>query len=108
MTIVPLVKVPARAKKGETVMIRAKLKHPMETGWRKNAAGAVVPRKRIFQFVCTQGNREMLRADLHSGVSADPYFAFFVKAEKSGVYRFQWFEDGGTVYETSAVMEVVG
>jgi len=50
----------------------------------------------------------MMRADLHSGVSADPYFAFFVKAEKSGVYRFQWFEDGGKVYETSAAMEVVG
>jgi len=107
MTTIPFAKVPARAKKGETVMLRAKLKHPMETGWRKNAAGKVVPRNRIFQFVCTFDGKEMLRADLHSGVSADPYFAFFVKAERGGVYRFQWFEDGGEVYETSAVMEIV-
>lgn len=108
MTIIPLVKVPARAQKGETVMLRAKLKHPMETGWRKNAAGEVVPRNRIFQFVCTHHGKEMLRADLHSGVSTDPYFAFFVKAETSGPFLFQWFEDGGKVYETSAAMEVVG
>lgn len=107
MTIIPQVKVPGRVKKGEVVLLRAKLKHPMETGWRKNAAGETVPRKRIHKFVCEFEGEEILRADIHSGVSADPYLAFFAKALKSGSFRFRWIEDGGHVYEKSAVMEVI-
>jgi len=107
MTTMPHVKVPTRAKQGEAVLIRAKLKHPMETGWRKNAAGETVPRKRINKFVCEYAGREVFRADLHSGVSADPYHAFYVKVSDSGRFHFKWFEDGGNVYEKTAAMEVL-
>ena len=107
MTITSRIKVPGRAKKGEAVLLRAKLEHPMETGWRRNAAGVTVPRKRIHKFVCEFEGQEVFRADLHSGVSADPYLAFFAKATKSGGFRFKWFEDGGQVYEKTATMEVV-
>lgn len=106
MTPIAHVKVPRQAKEGEVVLLRAKLKHPMETGWRKNAAGKTVPRKRINKFVCEFEGREVFRADLHSGVSADPYHGFYVKASKSGTFAFKWFEDGGKVYERGAAMEV--
>ena len=36
----PRVKVPRRARAGDVVLVRAKLRHPMETGWRKDASGA--------------------------------------------------------------------
>ena len=107
MTTIPQVKVPDRAQKGEVILLRAKLKHPMETGWRKDAAGETVPRKRINKLVCKFEGEQVFRADLHSGVSADPYLAFFVKASKSGNFHFKWFEDGGHVYEKTAAMEVI-
>jgi len=100
------VKVPPRAKPGDVIMLRAKLHHPMETGWRKNAAGEVVPRKRIHTFTCTFGGAEVFRADISSGISADPYFAFFTTAAKSGTFRFKWLEDGGRVYEKTAALQV--
>ena len=106
MTAIAQVKVPRRARQGEVIVLRAKLKHPMETGWRKTAAGETVPRKRIYKFVCEFEGQEIFRADLHSGVSADPYLMFFAKTSKSGSFRFQWFEDGGKVYEKTAAMEV--
>mgnify|MGYP002725709819 CR=1 FL=1 len=103
----PQIKVPRLAVKDEVIKLRAKLNHPMETGWRKTAAGETVPRNRIHTFVCEFEGEEVFRADLHSGVSADPYLAFYVTAEKSGRFRFKWLEDGGDVYVKSAAMEVV-
>ncbi len=107
MAITPQVKVPGRAKKGDAVLLRAKLRHPMETGWRKNKAGKTVPRNRIHGFVCEFEGRVIFRADLHAGISADPYLAFYAKATRSGSFRFKWFEDGGKHYETTATMEVI-
>jgi len=107
MTVIPRIKVPEQARKGETVLLRAKIRHPMETGWRKNADGETIPRKRINKLVCTFEGREVFRADFHSGVSTDPYVAFFVKASESGRFLFRWFEDGGRVLEKTAAMEVI-
>ena len=106
MTAIPQVKVPPRAKPGEVVMLRAMLKHPMETGWRENAAGETVPRNRIHTFSCEFEGEEIFHADLHSGVSADPYLAFFTTASATGTFLFSWFEDNGNVYTRTATMEV--
>jgi len=106
MTASPHIKVPKQARKGQVVLLRAKIQHPMETGWRKNAAGETVPRQRIHKFVCDFEGREVFRADLHSAISTDPYLAFHIKASTSGRFRFRWFEDGGKVHEKIAAMEV--
>ncbi|MBT3906314.1 MAG: thiosulfate oxidation carrier complex protein SoxZ [Rhodospirillaceae bacterium] len=107
MTATLQIKVPNQAKLGEVIMLRAKLRHPMETGWRKDSAGKTVPRKRAYKFFCEFEGQEVFRADLHSGISADPYLAFYTKALRSGRYRFKWYEDGGRVYEKSATIEVI-
>ena len=87
MTKPPQVSVPRRAARGEVVLVRAKLRHPMETGWRKDASGATVPRKRIHGFQCAFNGLEVFRAVLHAGVSSDPYLAFNVVASESGDFE---------------------
>ena len=106
MTRGPFVKVPERAERGEVISIKTKLKHPMETGWRKNRNGETVARSRIYEFVCTFNGGEVFRAKLHAGVSADPSLMFPAKVTERGVFRFTWFEDGGREYVTSAEIEV--
>ncbi len=106
MTSVTLVKIPQSAKVGALIAIKAKLKHPMETGWRENTNGQTVPRNRIYKFVCTFNEIEVFRADLHSGVSADPYLMFPAKVTESGVFRLTWFEDGGREYVKDAKIKV--
>ena len=56
----PQVKVPRQARAGDVVLVRAKLRHPMETGWRENAAGETVPRNRLHKFVCAFEGAEVL------------------------------------------------
>jgi len=106
MSRAPFVKVPKNARSGEIVSIKTKLKHPMETGWRENRNGQIVPRNRIYKFICTFNGGEVFRADLHSGVSADPYLMFPAEVTENGIFHFIWFEDGGGEYEASAEIKV--
>jgi sulfur-oxidizing protein SoxZ len=102
----PYVKIPGRAKAGEIIAVKAKLKHPMETGWRKTRNGQTVPRNRIHKFVCTFNGAEVFRAELHSGVSADPYLLFPARVAESGTFSVTWFEDGGREYVATAEIKV--
>ena len=45
-----LVNVPARARRGEIIEIKALISHPMETGYRRSQLGAPIPRDIIRRF----------------------------------------------------------
>ena len=102
----PEVKVPKVVTPGEDVLIRTKAWHPMETGWRKTHKGEVVPRNRINKFVCTFEGTEVFSADLHSGVSANPYITFYARVPGAGVFEFSWHADDGVVYRAAAPVGV--
>jgi len=107
MTSVARIKVPARVQRGETFRIHTKVSHPMETGWRKDGHGNVVPRNRIHSFACTFNGRPVFRSDFHSGVLADPYLSFFARIDESGTLEFTWIDDAGTTFRRSAEIEAV-
>ena len=102
----PRVKMPTTAKFGEVIAIKSKIRHPMETGWRKGSDGKTVPRDRITKFVCTFEGQQIMSADFDSGVAADPYLLFHSKVIGSGTYTFTWEADGGVVYTTSATLSL--
>ncbi|MBT3358506.1 MAG: thiosulfate oxidation carrier complex protein SoxZ [Rhodospirillales bacterium] len=102
----PRIHVPSTAEKGEVVRVRAKIPHPMETGWRKDHDGKEVPRNRINRFVCTFNGTEVFSADMFSGVSADPYLSFFVRVEESGTVACTWEADEGKTFKRSATINV--
>ncbi len=92
----PRVKVPKKAKSGEIIQIKTLMSHKMETGNRKDKkTGELIPRKIINKFVCTFNGKEVLSADIHPAVAANPYLAFYAKATESGTFNFEWTEDGG-------------
>ena len=90
-----LINVPANAKRGEIIEIKALVSHPMETGYRTGADGALVPRDIINRFVCTYNGEEIFSADLFPAVSANPFFSFTTVATESGLIAFRWFDDQG-------------
>jgi sulfur-oxidizing protein SoxZ len=90
-----LINVPAKAKRGEIIEIKALVSHPMETGYRTGADGALVPRDIINRFVCTYNGEEIFSADLFPAVSANPFFSFTTVATESGLIAFRWFDDQG-------------
>lgn len=101
------VRVPARARRGEAVQIRALLKHPMESGFRYDAVGKPIPRHIVVDFTCIYNGEEVLRVKLFPAVSANPYFSFFATAVDSGELQFTWRDDRGNQWSARAPIEVV-
>lgn len=101
------IKVPRKVKQGEVIRLMTKLNHPMESGWRRLQDGQVVPKDLISEFVCLLDETEVFKAELDSGTAGNPYLSFYVRVEKSGLFRFTWTGDQGENYQREAVIEVV-
>ncbi|MDH5189323.1 MAG: thiosulfate oxidation carrier complex protein SoxZ [Rhodospirillaceae bacterium] len=102
----PRVKVPKKASKGELINIKTLVTHNMETGLRKDSKGEKIPRLILNKFQATFNGSEVFSADMHTAVSANPYIAFFHKAEASGTFNFTWTDDNGKTVTASADMAV--
>jgi sulfur-oxidizing protein SoxZ len=100
------VKVPANAKAGDDVEIRAMIMHPMENGYNVDTQGTTIPVHIITDFVCTYDGAEVLRVQLQPGLSANPYFSFYLTATRSGSVDFAWTDQDGTMTRNSAMLLV--
>ncbi|SEO59861.1 sulfur-oxidizing protein SoxZ [Duganella sp. CF517] len=90
-----LIHMPATARRGEIIEIRALIGHPMETGYRPGADGKLIPRDIIRKFVCRYNGEQIFGAELHQAVSANPYISFFTIATETGTLEFAWEGDNG-------------
>lgn len=95
MAIFGRLQVPATARRGEAVEVRLLIQHPMETGYRREADGRAVPMNVVNTVICRYAGRDLLRAELGSGMSANPYFSFWLRAVESGEVSVEWVDDAG-------------
>ena len=100
------IRLPATAKKGETIEIKTLVTHTMESGQRRDAQNNVIPRKILNKFVCSYNGKEVFRAELAPAISANPYMSFFVIATESGTLDFVWTDDDGSTIKESAKITV--
>ena len=91
------VRMPAGAKRGEVIEIRALVQHPMESGFRLDNTGKEIARHIIDSFDCAYNGREVFRVQLHPAVSTNPFFTFYAIAAESGDFVFTWKDDEGGV-----------
>jgi len=101
-----LINVPARAKRGDIIEIKTLMSHIMETGYRRTAAGDLVPRDIVTSFTCRYNGKEIFRADLFPAVAANPFLSFFTVAQDSGKFEFEWIGDRGFSETASASITV--
>ena len=101
-----LISVPRRAKRGEIVEIKTLMSHIMETGYRRTAAGEVIPRNIVTSFACRYNGVEIFRADLFPAIAANPFITFFTVATESGKFDFEWIGDEGFSETASASITV--
>ncbi len=86
--------VPDVARRGQIVTVKTLAEHEMEPGVRFDPDSHVVyPRFIISQIICRYNGRKVFTADWYSGVSANPYLAFKLRAEESGTIEIQWVDD---------------
>ncbi len=70
--------------RGEVIAIRTLIGHPMETGYRVDSQGRVVPRDIIRRFTCRYNGEPIFSADLFAAVAANPLIEFSTLAVDSG------------------------
>ena len=100
------VSMPAQAKRGQVIEIRAIVSHTMETGFRRTERGATIARDIIDLFICTYNGVEVFRAELYPSISANPYLAFSTVATESGTLQFRWSGDNGFTLTETATIQV--
>ena len=104
--VAALINVPKKAKRGEVIEIKALTSHVMEPGYRRTAAGDLVPRDIITSFTCRYNGKEIFRADFFPAIAANPFMSFFTVAQESGKFEFEWIGDKGFTQTASASITV--
>jgi sulfur-oxidizing protein SoxZ len=89
------IQIPTQIKRGEVMEVRLLIRHPMETGFRHDNVGRPIPQNVIKLVTCRYNGEEIFRAELFSGIAANPYLAFFTTASDSGELEVTWTDDTG-------------
>ncbi len=97
-------KIKAKEKKG-IVKVKMLIKHPMETGRRKDADGNLVPAHFIQQLKVTYKDKTVLLAEFGATVSKDPYLAFSFSGTKGDTITFETLDNKGTSEKADAVIK---
>ena len=101
-----LISIPTTAKRGDILEIKTLVQHPMETGYRRDNSGGVIPRDIIQHFVCTYNGEEVFRAELFPAIAANPFIAFTTVAAESGTIAFSWTTGAGETQTESVAITV--
>jgi sulfur-oxidizing protein SoxZ len=86
---------PDKINAGDVVKIRVLIQHPMDTGYLQDFTGKLVPRTVIRMLTCTLGGQEVFRVEPSSGISANPFFEFYVRATATAEFKMEWIDDKG-------------
>ena len=79
----------------------------METGFRPDRNGKLVPRDIINTFVCTYNGVEVFRADLHPAIAANPFICLLRPSRpRAAPSTFTWTDDDGKIYAEKASIVV--
>ena len=101
------VQLPPAAKRGEVIEVRISIQHPMETGFRYDLGGKPIPKNVINRLVARYNGEQIFRAEMGSGIAANPYLQFYAVADASGEFAFEWVDDEGNRGEERAVLTVM-
>jgi sulfur-oxidizing protein SoxZ len=90
---------------GDTVEVKVLMSHPMETGLRKDASGALVPAHYIETVKASCNGKDVLAADWGPAVSKNPFLAFrFKGAAKGDKLTITWVDTAGETRTDEAVI----
>jgi len=102
----PRVKVPKSTSAGEAITIKTLISHKMESGQRKDKEGNIIPRSIINRFTCDFNGQSVMDVTLEPAISTNPYFQFEATVPEAGEFKFTWYDDDGSVYDTAKKIKV--
>ena len=102
------VHLPPHPKRGEVILVQAKITHPMSNGWpRKDAPDAPpLARNMLKSFRCFLNNVLVFESLFFEGAAPYPYLAFKIRANESGELICRWEGENGEVFETKRYLAI--
>lgn len=94
--------VPNTAAPGTIIPIKAMIKHDMESGYRRDQKGEIIPRNIITHFECSYNGEIVFSADFKPAISANPFISFHTTATETGELVFRWKDQHGAVWSDTA------
>jgi len=101
------IQLPDKAARGEAVEVRVAIRHPMETGFRRDEGGVRQRRNAIVALVCRYRGTEVFRAITSPGIAANPTLHFYLRADRTGDLEFWWIDDDQVEGTATAKLLVV-
>ena len=90
---------------GDEVTVRVLMSHPMETGTRKDAAGATIAAHFIRDVEATHNGKSVLKAMFSGAVSQNPFLSFkFKGAAKGDKVTVKWTDNKGATRTDEAAI----
>lgn len=90
------IKIRARLK-GSSCEVKSLIKHPMETGQRKDKkTGKVIPAHFIQEVSCEHNGNTVMNANWGTAISTNPYLSFSFSGAKQGdTIKLSWVDNMG-------------
>ena len=90
------IKIRAKTSGGVTT-VKALIKHPMETGQRKDKkTGKLIPAHFIQEVICEHNGNKVMTALWGAAISKNPYLSFkFKGANKGDALKMSWVDNQG-------------
>lgn len=101
------IKAPAQAARGEVIELKALIRHPMETGYRRDLYGKQIPEDILDRFECRYNGETVFSAEFYRAVAADPFLTFYTVATETGTLEFRWVGQDERVYSETIELEVL-
>ena len=100
------IKLKAKAENGETT-VKALIKHPMETGRRKDKeSGELVPAHYIEEVVCSYQGEPLLTTEWGPTISKNPFLSFTFTGGAAGeTIELSWVDNNGASESASATIK---
>ncbi|MFT5597024.1 MAG: sulfur-oxidizing protein SoxZ [Urechidicola sp.] len=97
----------AKAKlKGDAVKVKALMKHPMESGLRKDKKGNPIPAHHITEITVLAGGQTLMTANFGPAVSKNPYISMVVTGPAKGdELTISWIDNKGESASTEVVVK---
>ena len=84
----------AKARNG-MIDVKLLMKHPMETGLRKDKDGNKIPEHFIQTVTATNNGTVVFSTEFNTAVSKDPYLAFSYAGAKGDALTVSWADNTG-------------
>lgn len=88
------IKIRAQAA-GDVVTVKCLMKHPMESGLRKDKSGKAIPAHFIQNITAEIDGNEVLAGHMSAAVSKNPYLSFKAKGKSGSTVKISWTDNQG-------------